>query len=94
MHPTKPLASADTDAKHTEIAAEILQRLIPASLDTASPAVRDRFDNALLNIAVSRIIEIEGAERTATILIRLAEAVVANPAPRADTAIELTQPDA
>jgi hypothetical protein len=54
------------------------------------PDIVDRFDNALLNIAVHRLVEEEGNTKTATILFRLAEAVAADDQRLSDNPVELT----
>lgn len=65
--------AADVDAYYTHIAMRALARFVPASFDAAPAAVRARFDNALLNVAVSRLVEAEGKTTAATILWRLAD---------------------
>ena len=86
-------ANVDVDALHTEQAMQILQRMIPESLRAAGPAVEGRFDNAMLNIAVNRILEVEGAARTATILLRLADAVGQQVVPEVGAPIDLSKLD-
>ena len=75
----------EVHAQQTLEAMAILQRLTP---DVLTPRLRNCFDNALLNVAVHRVIEVEGAQRTATILLRLAEAVLAEANPQEP--VELT----
>ncbi|MEM7002350.1 MAG: hypothetical protein AAF529_16285 [Pseudomonadota bacterium] len=94
MRATAQAMPVDPDAIHTETAMQILQNMIPDILDEAGPAVRARFDNAILNIAVTRILEVEGPARTATILMRLAEAVAHQPVPEPGAPVDLTQLDA
>ena len=53
--------TVDPDIAHTEMAMAALDGLMPEALSRCSPEVRDRFDNALLNVAVNRIIAVEGA---------------------------------
>ncbi|MEM7364766.1 MAG: hypothetical protein AAF525_12135 [Pseudomonadota bacterium] len=65
----------DPDAVHTEIAMQVLDRMIPDILDQNGPAVRARFDNALLNLAVNRLVAAEGTSTAATILWRLADVI-------------------
>ena len=50
----------DPDVVHTEIAMQVLDRMIPDILEENGPAVRARFYNALLNLAVSRLVAAEG----------------------------------
>jgi hypothetical protein len=87
------VTTIELEAVHTEQAMQILQRMIRETLSEAGPAVQDRFDNAMLNIAVNRILEEEGPERTATILFRLADAVGQQAVPDAGAPIDLTKLD-
>lgn len=73
----------DPDAHYTQVAMRALSRFVPSSLDDAPDAVRARFNNALLNVAVNRLIEVEGRTAAATILWRIVDALqdgyLANP---------------
>lgn len=83
----------DPDAEYTELAMYTLQLLIPNALDDSGPMVRARFDNAMLNIAVNRIVEVEGSSAAATILWRIADAIGAGQRPASGSPIELSQFD-
>lgn len=83
-------AAIDQEARDTEIAMRILQSMVPEVLTLAGPSVQARFDNALLNIAVNRIVEAEGAQRASTILFRLADAVSTGPTPEPGSPVDLT----
>ena len=87
------LVEKDREAYHTEMAMEVLSQLIPGALDHASAEVRNRFDNALLNMAVNRIVKAEGSVFTATILWRLADALQSGQTPSAEQPIDLTRLD-
>ena len=63
----------DPDAYYTNLAMRALSRLVPDALADAPDSIRERFDNALLNVAVNRVVEAEGRTATATILWRLAD---------------------
>ena len=90
----RKLISQDSEARQTEVAMTILQDMVPAALDAAGPQVRARFDNALLNVAVHRILDVEGEQVTATILMRLADARMSGQVPKPGCAIDLTSLDA
>ena len=87
------IVEKDQEAYHTELAMEVLSQLIPEALDQASADVRSRFDNALLNMAVNRIVNVEGPVFTATILWRLADALQSGQTPSAEQPIDLTRLD-
>ena len=87
------IVEKDQEAYHTELAMEVLSQLIPEALDQASTDVRSRFDNALLNMAVNRIVNVEGPVFTATILWRLADALQSGQIPSAEQPIDLTRLD-
>lgn len=52
------------------------------------------FGNALMNLAVNKILDDEGPERTATILIRMADAVSSGVQPEGTLAVRLSDVDA
>ena len=87
------IVEKDQEAYHTELAMEVLSQLIPEALDQASADVRSRFDNALLNMAVNRIVNVEGPVFTATILWRWADALQSGQTPSAEQPIDLTRLD-
>ena len=63
----------DPDAYYTLQAMRALERLVPSLLDRATPPVRAKFNNALLNVAVNRLVEAEGRKAASVILQRLAD---------------------
>lgn len=68
----------------------VMQRIQMALRDVPI-AERIYLGNALLNLAVNRILCEEGSQRTASILMRLSEAVNTDqPPPQAEHAISLT----
>lgn len=83
----------DLDAIRTAEAMGALERVIPESLDGLGSEVKARFDNAMLNVAVNRILLEEGALKTSALLIRLADAIASNHLPTEDSPIELTKLD-
>ena len=82
--------SFDCDLRKTMRAMEVLASWIPRLYREVESDIADRFDNALLNIAVHRLVEEEGKAKTATILFRLAEAVAADDQRLSDNPVELT----
>lgn len=73
---------------------QIVMQRIQAALRNVPSAERIYLGNALLNLAVNRILCDEGSQRTASILMRLSDVVQtsAEPPP-AQRAIELTRVD-
>lgn len=84
-------AESNHDAYYTYLAMAALSRFVPDSLEDAPEPVRVKFDNALLNIAVNRLVNAEGPVTAATILWRLADFIregrVATPQHPADLSI-------
>ncbi|MEM9620490.1 MAG: hypothetical protein AAF993_02505 [Pseudomonadota bacterium] len=80
----------DQEIRDTKAAMNLLEELVPKVFSDSGPAVLARLDNALLNIAVNRILAVEGPQRTAAILMRLADAMVSEQLPTADHPIDLT----
>lgn len=76
MHRAAPAdIGTHLDAHYTDVAMRAIARRAPALLAEESPAVRARLDNALLNVAVNRLVRAEGRASAATILWRLADAL-------------------
>ena len=86
--------SRDPEARHTQIATRTLAQRVLLLLDDAPDAIRERFDNALLNVAVNRLVEAEGPSRAAAILWRLADLLGDAHARSAATPVEITRMDA
>ena len=84
----------DPDAHHTQIATRTLAQRVLFLLDDAPHAVRERFDNALLNVAVNRLVEAEGSSRAAAILWRLADLLGDAHGGAPPSPVELTRMDA
>jgi hypothetical protein len=69
----------------------VMQRIQSAMRDLVPSAQQSYIGNALLNLAVGHLLRETGAQRTATILIRLVDAVVENDEPPPpEAAIDLT----
>jgi hypothetical protein len=69
----------------------VMQR-IQYALQDIPAAQREYVANALLNIAVTRMVREEGKERTLSILLRLGDVVASNdPSPPAARAVDLTK---
>ena len=83
----------DPDAYYTQIATRRLAQLVPSLLDDAPDAIRERFDNALLNVAVNRLVEAEGTSKAAAILWRLADLLGDAHSAALPSPVELTRLD-
>lgn len=71
----------------------VMQR-IQQSLSDIPPSQREYIANALLNVAVTRMLKEEGAMQTATILARLGDVVSSgNDAPHPERAVDLSRFD-
>ncbi len=84
-------SDAEVDIANIELAMQTLYKLIPAALDQAPKEVQDKFNNALLNIAINRIIEVEGRPDTVKILLRLVNALINDCVPIPGHPIALTK---
>jgi hypothetical protein len=87
------MINADLDLQKTVKAMELLDTWIARLQEQFAPDVVDRFDNALLNIAVHRLVEEEGAKKTATMLYRLAEIIAEGKERSFENPVELTKLD-
>ena len=65
----------DIDVYFTEKAMCALSEVLKESFDSLPDDLRNHFDNALLNIAVNRIVGAEGPVTTATLLWRISDAL-------------------
>jgi hypothetical protein len=72
----------------------VLEEKIPTVFDQTPQHLRASFDNALLNLAVNRIIAMEGEQVTSGILWRLADVIASGVKPTFDEPVELTGYDA
>lgn len=84
---------ADQDLKKTMRAMELLDPEVSGLRRQLEPGIADRFDNALLNIVVHRLIEEEGSMKTATMLFRLAEIIAEGKERNSENPAELTALD-
>jgi hypothetical protein len=87
------MINADLDLQKTVKAMELLDTWIARLQEQFAPDIVDRFDNALLNIAVHRLVEEEGAKKTATMLYRLAEIIAEGKERSFENPVELTKLD-
>ena len=94
MNGTETTMHDDPDAHYTQVATRTLAQLVPSLLDDAPQAVRERLDNALLNVAVNRVVEAEGPGKAAAILWRLADLLGDAHLATSQVPIELTRLDA
>jgi len=87
------MINADLDLQKTVKAMELLDTWIARLQEQFAPDIVDRFDNALLNIAVHRLVDEEGAKKTATMLYRLAEIIAEGEERSIENPVELTKLD-
>lgn len=80
------IPSTESDVTRLASTMRVVQRLL-VRLDAEHAPV---LGNALLNLAVGRMIEADGVARTARVLARLADAIVTSPAPLPERAIDLS----
>lgn len=73
---------------------DVLEEKLPMVLEETPLHLRGSFDNALLNLAVNRIIAMEGEEVTSNILWRLADVISSGVKPTPGDPIDLTGYDA
>jgi|TARA_B110000196_G_C20991439_1_gene588405 hypothetical protein len=78
----------DVDVYYTEKAMCALSEVLKESFDSLPDDLRDYFDNALLNIAVNRILEAEGPVTTATLLWRISDVLQSGIKPTASNPLE------
>ena len=94
MQTQSQFTSPESDLAATEAAMKVLEMTLPMVARGLPPAERERFENALLNVAVNRLMHAEGASAAATILWRIADAMASGQVPDRDRAIEITCLDA
>ena len=80
----------DYDVWAVEVAMETLERRIKPIVSDAPLSAQTRFNNALLDLAVNRIVALEGSKFTAGILWRLADAIADGKKPEPGKAVDLT----
>jgi hypothetical protein len=71
-----------------------MEALVDRLAASLSPARRRMVPNAVLNLAVNRLVRAEGNRRAATILYRLSELVANGSEPQGQNAFPLTRHDA
>ncbi|MEM7020745.1 MAG: hypothetical protein AAF512_25815 [Pseudomonadota bacterium] len=79
------------EVERIEKAMQVVKRWIPTELDDAPENVKAQFDNALLNVAVSRMVAAEGHEVAATVLWRLADALSEGAKPTSENPLDLSR---
>ena len=84
---------SDPELLKTIEAMELIDAWIPKMLSQIEPDLAERFNNALLNIVVHRLVYEEGNDTAATILFRLAETVAMGEVHSAEAPVELTRLD-
>lgn len=80
----------DREACLTMVAMSLLQPAIVDAMRGQDTAIQARLNNALLNVAVNRIIEAEGHCRAATLLWRLVDVLMAGTSPTPDAPVNLS----
>lgn len=78
----------DVDVYYTEKAMCALSEVLKESFDSLPDDLKDHFDNALLNIAVNRIVRAEGPVTTATLLWRISDVLQSGIKPTASNPLE------
>jgi len=86
-----PMNSTDDLAvRRTEAAMEALESLLPEALERDPHGTRATFNNALLNVAVNRIVAMEGPTATAALLWRLTDALASDRQPQPGAPLDLS----
>jgi hypothetical protein len=80
----------DADLVATERAMHVLEAGLTRIRNGLDPDEQGRFENALLNVAVSRAADKLGFSFTATVLWRMADSMATGRIPEHDAPIELT----
>lgn len=90
-HARRLLRDEGSDIADLQCLMRDLQDLMEAEPDLVGHSC---FGNALLNLAVNKILDEEGPEVTATILLRMADAVSSGARPEGSLAVRLNDADA
>lgn len=85
---TRVVVDDDTAVEVAQLQS-VMQR-IQCTLRDVPPAQREYIANALLNLAVSRMLKEEGESQTASILLRLGDVVASGSQPPPERAVDLT----
>ena len=81
----------DQDSENTRLAMQAINESLSELIKNEPNEIQERFTNALLNIAIHRLIEDEGASKAATILWRLVDVIENEPTTNLDGPVELNQ---
>ena len=81
----------DQESKNTQLAMQTINNSLSELIAGEPREIQERFTNALLNIAVHRLIHDEGSNPAASILWRLVDIIQNDPHAMLDHPIELNQ---
>ena len=81
----------DQESRNTQLAMQTINDSLSDLIASEPTEIQERFTNALLNIAVHRLIHDEGSNTAASILWRLVDIIQNDPNVMLDQPIELNQ---
>ena len=81
----------DQESRNTQLAMQTINNSLSDLIASEPTEIQERFTNALLNIAVHRLIHDEGSNTAASILWRLVDIIQNDPNAMLDQPIELNQ---
>ena len=81
----------DQESRNTQLAMQTINDSLSDLIASEPTEIQERFTNALLNIAVHRLIHDEGSNTAASILWRLVDIIQNAPNAMLDQPIELNQ---
>ena len=81
----------DQESRNTQLAMQTINDSLSDLIASEPTEIQERFTNALLNIAVHRLIHDEGSNTAASILWRLVDTIQNDPNAMLDQPIELNQ---
>ena len=81
----------DQESRNTELAMQTINNSLSELIASEPTEIQERFTNALLNIAVHRLINDEGSNTATSILWRLVGIIQNDPHEMLDHSIELNQ---
>ena len=82
---------SDQESRNTQLAMQTINDSLSDLIASEPTEIQERFTNALLNIAVHRLIHDEGSNTAASILWRLVDIIQSDPNAMLDQPIELNQ---
>ena len=82
---------SDQESRNTQLAMQTINDSLSDLIASEPTEIQERFTNALLNIAVHRLIHDEGSNTAASILWRLVDIIQNDPNAMRDHPIELNQ---